>query len=119
MNLTIRVRWTRNEPLFADGIIYSVYGRSYMYALLFFSLISISLLAWPYQRVYSNIYWIGDDKRPLVFYSIALLATGLALSAALSSAMGLEGIALAQGLYSLVSAVILVHYGYYKYGLKP
>jgi len=104
---------------FADGIIYSVYGRSYTYAPLFFSSISISLLAWPYQTVYGSIYWIRDDKKPLVFYSIAILTTGLALSVALSSTMGLEGIALAQGLYPLVSTGILVYYGYYKYGLKP
>ncbi|ADV64915.1 polysaccharide biosynthesis protein [Desulfurococcus mucosus DSM 2162] len=103
---------------FADAIIYSVYGRSYALAPLFFSYMSISLLAWPLQAVYGSLYWVLNDRKPLAVYGLLLMATGLATSLPLSTVMGLKGVAIAQGLYPLISSTVLAYYGYSRYRVR-
>lgn len=117
--LTLTIPVTVYVVLFADSIIYSVYGRNYSTAPLFFAYMSISLLAWPLQTVYGSIYWVYNDKKPLAGYGLALMATGTVFSIVLSDIMGLQGIALAQGLYPLLSSMVLAYYGYFKHGVKP
>lgn len=104
---------------FADSLLYSVYGRSYTLAPLFFRYMSISMIAWPIQAVYGAIYWILEDKKPLALYGLAILSSGLLLAFPLSLVMRLQGIAVAQGLYPLVSSLVLAYYGSYKYKVNP
>lgn len=103
---------------FSQDLIRTVYGSAYTVAHIFFAILSLPLVIWPFSAMLGNFIQVVNDKKAIITSSLTAFVSGLIGLYILPNQFGLLGLALARSVYSTVPTIFLLLYARRRYEVK-